>query len=424
MKKIAMTTALIVSLSFYGCKKLDNQDIEFPPYIQLLTESSATIKYITKEPEKGCLSVDIEGNTEIICEPLATKMHNIPIKGLASETTYTYNLKTNSQTIEKVERYITTLAKEETKEQTIWVVGDSGKNNSSSRLSVLKTNEYLGADKIDTFLMLGDNAYESGKYEEYEKSMFVTFKELLKTNAPWMVIGNHDSRSGYYYDIFDFPTKGQSGGVASGSESYYSFDNGGVHYIMLDSQHIGANAVDMIGWLRKDLATTNKKWIVAAFHHPPYTNAGHNSDDDSESLGLMKIMRELIVPELENGDVDIVLTGHSHSYERSHLIKEHYGKSNTFSPSNIVQESQDGEYTKCIERTTKGGTIYNVAGSTASSSVDPLLRADSHPALPFSFDMAGSVIIKVQGNVLSSDFISIDGDILDSYKITKTNCVI
>ena len=43
-------------------------------------------------------------------------------------------------------------------------------------------------------------------------------------------------------------------------------------------------------------------------------------------------MRQNIVPILESYDVDLVLCGHSHAYERSYLINGHYGFSSEWIP--------------------------------------------------------------------------------------------
>ena len=59
----------------------------------------------------------------------------------------------------------------------------------------------------------------------------------------------------------------------------------------------------MLTWLQQDLASTNQPWLIAFFHHPPYAKGSHDSDVD---VG-----------------VDLVLTGHSHCYERSYLIDGH-----------------------------------------------------------------------------------------------------
>ena len=99
---------------------------------------------------------------------------------------------------------------------------------------------------------------------------------------------------------------------------------------MLESHGIDRSpAGAMMTWLEQDLAATAQDWIVAFWHHPPYSKGGHDSDVEVELLQ----MRENAVPILDDYGVDLTLTGHSHSYERSFLIDGHYGDSATFSGS-------------------------------------------------------------------------------------------
>jgi len=67
--------------------------------------------------------------------------------------------------------------------------------------------------------------------------------------------------------------------------------------ICLDS-HDSDRALDgaMIQWLKTDLAETKAEWIVAFFHHPPYTKGTHDSDKDSDSGGRMNDMRANFLP--------------------------------------------------------------------------------------------------------------------------------
>ena len=150
----------------------------------------------------------------------------------------------------------------------------------------------------------------------------------------WPTLGNHDGATadsatgtGPYYDIFTLPKAAQAGGIASGTEAYYSFDYGMIHFVSLESfeTNRAANGA-MLTWLQQDLATTTQPWLIVFFHHPPYTKGSHNSDVDLESIE----MRQNALPILEAAGVDLVLTGHSHSYERSYLIDGHYGTSSTF----------------------------------------------------------------------------------------------
>lgn len=82
----------------------------------------------------------------------------------------------------------------------------------------------------------------------------------------------------------------------------------------------------MYQWLLNDLQLNKAKWIIAIRHHPPYSKGTHNSDVEIEMVD----MRNNIVPLLERFGVDLVLTGHSHTYERSYFIHGHYGVESTF----------------------------------------------------------------------------------------------
>ena len=85
----------------------------------------------------------------------------------------------------------------------------------------------------------------------------------------------------------------------------------------------------MFAWLQSDLATNTKDWLIASWHHPPYSYGTHNSDEDFEMIE----MRETFLPLLEASGADLVLCGHSHGYERSFLLDGHYGFSSSFNAS-------------------------------------------------------------------------------------------
>ena len=116
------------------------------------------------------------------------------------------------------------------------------------------------------------------------------------------------TESGPYYDIFSLPRNGEAGGVASGTEAYYSFDYGNMHFICLDSYETDRSADGaMMTWLEADLAANDKEWIIAFWHHAPYSKGSADSDKQLGSIAL----RQNAVPLLERYGVDLVLTGHS-----------------------------------------------------------------------------------------------------------------
>jgi hypothetical protein len=132
-------------------------------------------------------------------------------------------------------------------------------------------------------------------------------------------------------------------------------------------------------------------------------------------------MRENALPLLEQGGVDLVLTGHSHSYERSFLIDGHYGVSATFIPSMIVDGGDgdplgDGAYQKQSPTTEPHeGAVYAVAGSSAKISGGSL----NHPVMVTSLNVLGSMVLDVNGGVLDALFLDAAGQVRDRFRIVK-----
>src|SRR5438876_172532 len=132
-------------------------------------------------------------------------------------------------------------------------------------------------------------------------------------------------------------------------------------------------------------------------------------------------MRQNALPILEQGGVDLVLAGHSHSYERSFLIDGHYGTSNTLVPSMIL-DSGDGRPTGtgAYQKSTEGpaphqGAVYTVAGSSGHTSSGSL----NHPVMFISLSVLGSLVLDVEGNRLDATFLDSGGGIRDTFTILK-----
>src|SRR3989449_4967564 len=247
---------------------------------------------------------------------------------------------------------------------------------------------------------------------------------VLRNTVLWPTFGNHDahsadstSQSGPYYDIFTLPKNGEAGGMASGTKAYYSFDYGNIHFICLDSSGSDRSPSGaMLTWLKADLAATKQDWRIAFWHHPPYSKGSHDSDKEPELIQ----MRQYALPILESYGVDLVLSGHSHSYERSYLLDGHYGKSNTLTSSMIVdpgdgREDGDGAYEKPLGLAPHAGTVYVVAGSSGDTTGGPL----NHPVMYLSLNELGSLVLDIDGYRLDAKFLSSTGVVRDYFTIKK-----
>ena len=133
-------------------------------------------------------------------------------------------------------------------------------------------------------------------------------------------------------------TRAETGGLASGTEAYYSFDYAHLHFVCLDSHDLSRQPGDpMASWLKADLEKTKADWVIAFWHHPPYTKGSHDSDKETD----LTEMRKLIMPIVEAGGVDLVLTGHSHIYERSMLMDGAYATPTA--SDNVILDDGDGD---------------------------------------------------------------------------------
>jgi hypothetical protein len=280
----------------------------------------------------------------------------------------------------------------------------------------------------DLWLMLGDNAYSSGTDSQYQKAVFSMYSAMLRQVPLWPTLGNHDALSadsstlsGVYYDIFSLPSRGQCGGLVSGTEAYYSFNFANIHFVCLDSQDTDRSKDGaMASWLRADLADSFQEWTVVFFHHPPYTKGSHDSDKFSDSGGRMTEMRENILPILEAGGVDLVLTGHSHSYERSYLVNGHYGASTNLAPSMVLDRGSgrldmEGAYLKDPGNASHQGTVYICAGCSGQASGGKL----NHPVNWVSLNKLGSLVVDVDGRRCDVRFIGDRGQVRDYFTLQK-----
>jgi 3',5'-cyclic AMP phosphodiesterase CpdA len=227
--------------------------------------------------------------------------------------------------------------------------------------------------------------------------------------------------------IFTLPKNGEAGGVNSGTEQYYSFDYANVHFICLDSQVSARNSskrAAMKTWLQDDLNTSTADWKIVFFHHPPYSKGSHNSDGASGIDQPMTDMRVEFTPLFDDHGVDLVFSGHSHSYERSYYIGGHTGLSSTFNASqhaevNSAGQPLNGKGDQAYSQITNNGTddkvVYTVAGSSGKISGGSL----NHPAHASSQNVLASVVLDITQNKLEAKTLGVNGNVLDSYTIDR-----
>jgi hypothetical protein len=313
----------------------------------------------------------------------------------------------------------------QSKSARIWIVGDSGTGRENQSLVHDAMLKHTANEKrpIDLYLHLGDMAYNRGRDVEFQSRFFEMYESTLRHIVCWPTMGNHEGATskgnngiGPYYDAYVVPARGESGGVPSGTEAYYSFDYGRVHFICLDSHDLDRKPTGaMAQWLKMDLERTKADWILAFFHHPPYSKGSHDSDREKQLVE----MRTHIMPILESGGVDLVLTGHSHIYERSMLMDGAYATP-TIAENVILDDGDgdpngDGPYQKSGGIHPNQGAIQVVAGHGGTR----VSRKGTVPVFRKIIVEHGSVILDIEGDTLTGTMLNKFCEVRDTFSLIK-----
>jgi hypothetical protein len=397
-------------------------------YLQKLTPNGITIRWRTDLPCNSTVQYGTStayGNTTN--DAAITTEHTVTLTGLTPATNYFYSIGTSSQALQgdTKNNFYTAPSVGSTAPVRIWAIGDFG-NGSAQQVAVRNAyNTYTGTTPTNLWIWLGDNAYSTGTDLEFQNYVFAQYPDQFKSIPLFPSPGNHDyGTAAYqstnalttnfpYFSIFSVPQNAEAGGVASNTPKYYSYNYGNIHFISLDSYGaLNTTTSPMYQWLSNDLAANSQKWTVVYFHHPPYSMTSHNSNTDIE----LKNMRTNIIPLLESYHVDLVLSGHSHSNERSYLIKGHFGLSTTFTQAMKVSTATNN-FTKT---TPYDGTVYAVCGSSGQSP-EGTQSGYPMPCMYFNNNINNcSLVIDVNGDNLSCKYLASTGTIVDQFSITKS----
>jgi hypothetical protein len=359
------------------------------PYLQSVGQTSAIVAF---RSGVSCTPLVRYGEgTDLSRTATATAAgwrHAVKLTGLLPGRTYGYSVEACGS-VTGVRGFRTAPASG-TQRVRFTTMGDFGTGGSSQKavFAVMNKPEWRG----EFLLALGDNAYSSGTEQEFQDRMFTPMAPLLREVPVFPSLGNHEyvtDQGQPYLDNFYLPANNPAG-----TERYYSFDWGHVHFVALDSNcAIGLASSDRCttdaqkAWLDKDLAATTQPWKVVFFHHPPWSSGEH---------GSQLSVRRNYAPIFEKYGVDLVLTGHDHNYERSKPMK-----GDAVAPAGTR------------------GIVYLVVGSGGAT-----LRAfpGSQPSWTAVRDnqVYGFMDVVVDGGTLTAKLITSTGAVRDTLTLTKT----
>jgi hypothetical protein len=177
-------------------------------------------------------------------------------------------------------------------------IADCSNSNDSATAALL--DQYPSA----TVQTLGDNAYPSGSLADFNNCYQPTWGRAKARTRP--AVGNEEyatqAASGYF---------GYFGSAAgTPGQGWYSYNLGRWHVVVLNTECPevgGCGASSAQGqWLEADLSRNSATCTLAVLHRPLFTAGGVGPFADARPLWEI----------LYRHGADLVLSGHSHAYER------------------------------------------------------------------------------------------------------------
>lgn len=185
------------------------------------------------------------------------------------------------------------------------VIGDSGRGDRWQQEVADQMAAWHARFPFTFVVMLGDNIYGTSTPHDYQLKFERPYKALLDAGVVFRAaIGNHDDSAEIYYGKFNM--NGRRYYTYRESEQRLAGMAGaGVRFFVLDSRSLDPTQLE---WLREQLKESGTAWKIAYFHHPLYTSGRYRAG--------ARALRIVLEPLLVEGDVDVVLSGHEHLYER------------------------------------------------------------------------------------------------------------
>lgn len=259
------------------------------------------------------------------------------------------------------------------------------------------------------FLIMPGDLVDAGAREEQWADYFGQPQDLLMNLPLLATIGNHEgpNNNNFYYH-FNLPDDSYTDPKPKGT--VYSFDYGPVHFMVLNTGDIPwddaqTNSFNkQIEWLKKEVAQTDKKWKVVAFHKAIYSVGNHSTDADIAQL------REKLYPVLDELGIDLVLQGHDHTFMRSYQM---YGNT----PIMDAMPDENGRVTN------PDGTLYMINNSPGRKYYDIKQSVNKYYAAKYSqpYKPIYTGIQVTDDSLTLKTYISGEAEPFDTYTIVRTD---
>jgi hypothetical protein len=276
------------------------------PYIQQTTTAAARVGWVTVLPEGERAIVSTPEHAPVMTADAIVQDGNqrnagekqmwASLGGLQPASVYCYEL-ANGSPMSGRTGFKTAPPLDSTETIRFMAFGDSGGGGADQHA----LRDQMLDLPYDLIVHTGDLAYDDGTIGQFEENVFGVYYDLFRNLPFFPAAGNHEYRTmqgAPFREVFALP--------GDAARKYYSYDWGRIHFIALDTED---DYETQAAWMDQDLARTDRPWKIVYLHKPPYSSGNHGSDTR---------LRAALAPVLEKHEVQLVLAGHDHNYERMH----------------------------------------------------------------------------------------------------------
>jgi len=337
------------------------------PYLQNVTTSEITIMWESDRPTIGVVQYGPTPDYgQVAREKQPARIHEIRLTGLDIEKKYHYRVLCGSYRSEDLT--FQTAVRPDSPFTFIYY-GDNKSGPHMHRKNALA----MAAERPHIALQCGDLVSRGDVYSQWERLFFTPAAPLISRVPLFPSLGNHEENDQQYFKYLSLP----------GNESYYSFDYGNAHFVVLDSAFTPIDeGSEQWKWLVEDLKNSKATWKFVSFHHPPFTSGGNYYSKKRIEL------KRILPPVFDKYGVDIAFHGHDHDYERTRpIISQNGARPVTY--------------------------IVNGNGGT------PLRYVGKREWTAYSERVFGYTLVRINGLRLELEAKTVDGRVIDRLVIDK-----
>lgn len=297
-----------------------------------VTRVSVTINGDTATSRGFCWYTDEKAGTDLQVAPVGKDLtkaeiikgirypsmekyvHKAEAKELKPDTKYQYRVGDSEAGVWSEIGYFTTSSNTKDEANFIVIADVQASNEENFQKASLVMKEAVETmPEYEFAVNLGDfvNDCTNEEWDSYFRNF--AFSNMNTTLVP--VAGNHEGNLQWFKfnNMFNIG-EAENSSVITGC--YYSFDWGDAHFAVLNSNDMYPMSASQLNWLKNDMNASDAQWKIILTHRALYS-AGKNINKPDTI-----IMRNLLLPVIDELGIDIVFAGHDHMYFRSESVKD------------------------------------------------------------------------------------------------------